>query len=107
MLHHELQDGIYGLPGSGTDAQSYSHQGWVLCCSKPDLLDAAVPGACTCGRAAATTEPTVAQNTWYEVGEAITDYHSGSEHCSSNGLTLCCYDSYCPQGARLPLVLHC
>ena len=32
VLHHELHGGVFGLPGWGTDAESYSHQGWVLCC---------------------------------------------------------------------------
>ena len=32
MLHHELNGGVYGLPGWGTTADSAGHQGWILCC---------------------------------------------------------------------------
>lgn len=95
VLHHELQDGIYGLPGWGLDVQSYGHQGWVLCCAQT---------ANSCAHAASTVQALQAGNSWFEIGSAMTDYASGKQHCSASGLMLCCYDDYCPQGQGNPPV---
>lgn len=89
VLHHELSGGIYGLPGWGNDGQSYSHQGWVLCCAQT---------AESCARTANVAESVAGGITWFEVGSGMTDYDSGKQHCSSSGSVLCCYDDYCPDG---------
>ena len=90
VLHHELSEGIYGLPGWGNEETARGWQGWVLCCAaSPDD---------SCARSSNQALRAGRSNLWFEIGDGMTDYDSGRSFCSSQGQMLCCYDDYCPDG---------
>ena len=83
--HHQIAGGVHGNPGWGTDGQWVADAGyldWILCCGStidPVWFDD-------------SSDPPWDGTTW---GASI-------DYCNGQGMELCPYEIYCPDGGASP-----
>ena len=83
--HHQIAGGAHGNPGWGTDGQWVADAGyldWVLCCG---------------GSADPLWFDDSSDTPW-----AGTTWGSGVDYCIDQGMELCPYEIYCPDGGASP-----